>query len=512
VNHWTQGPAATGHNPDSASDDNWEQLLEFQSFGVSRDALRPLRTILAVARRSGCRTVIVEERYVDRDYRSEFSAFWSRRFDEKPALARRMHFFRAELGREHLHDLPAEHGYLGYCVLRPTALGPVGRTVLAPPPEAAEATLTAIVDRPTFFGQELPVRGVPFHQQDGEFLRCAHAAAWTCHYVAHHAGVVARRLTADIAQLPPAALSRFRPLPASGLTGEQLQALFTAIGIPAISYEVADLPAVPGSRRRGSPGGRDGAPPGRVFRGTREDYRQRILRVVCKYVNSGFPAVVLTENEHAFTIIGWDRRGEDIRLFACDDQVGPYEIVESPLEDSRGNWVGLMIPVPEKVFLTGEVAETRALGMLRAEPDLAEAEADEPVPDAADLVSGARPGGPVSIRSRLMEGRHYKRDLAGQGRDAEVVRVFRLAHLPHWVWVVEFHDRARRERGEPCVLAEVVLDSTSHDDLPAVNLLATTEVALDILEYSRLAGEDHDPAPAEVRRAVSAWQPIAARR
>jgi hypothetical protein len=37
------------------------------------------------------------------------------------------------------------------------------------------------------------------------------------------------------------------------------------------------------------------------------------------------------------------------------------------------------------------------------------------------------------------------------------------------VWVVEAHDRQARQAGEPCVLAELVLDSTSSDFVPRLD-------------------------------------------
>jgi hypothetical protein len=148
---------------------------------------------LEVARAGGATSVVIETRYIDLDYRSEYSAFYARTFQSAPDSAHRLHFFRAPLTADQLWRLPDDHGYLGYVIIRPSDLGPVGRTVLQAPPGMADAVRTRVRDPVCFFGQTLVVDGVPFMQQDSQLGRCAHAAAWMCHYTAHRRDGVARR-------------------------------------------------------------------------------------------------------------------------------------------------------------------------------------------------------------------------------------------------------------------------------------------------------------------------------
>src|SRR4051794_22993792 len=96
------------HRPRTQAD--WDAIVD--EYGGRRP--EPLRQALDVAADGGCKTIVVENRYVDADYRSEYSAFWSLRFQPPPGFARRMHFFGAELEDEHLHRLPEDHRYLGY--------------------------------------------------------------------------------------------------------------------------------------------------------------------------------------------------------------------------------------------------------------------------------------------------------------------------------------------------------------------------------------------------------------
>jgi hypothetical protein len=455
---------------------------------VVDEADKPFGEILRVVRERGCATIVIEESYADQDYASEYSLFWSGRFERRAPQAKRVHFFEGEFVAGDLPSLSADQGYLGYCVIRPTDLGAIGRTVIAPPPRLAKARLTRIVERPSMYGYALEVAGVPFCQQDGELLRCAHAAAWVCHYVAAHHRIVGRRLTAEIASMPSNDGSKHRPLPSAGLTGEQLQGVFSTIGIPAIYYEASDLPKLPADLRQANDvSNRDH---NRLVRD------QRVLSVVCKYLNSGFPVVVLTDSEHAFTLVGWNS-GEDgtTRLIACDDRIGPYEEICSPESDSgeRGQWRGFMIPLPTKVYLTGEAAENRARQMVSAESDHAIEDRDSVESDFSRIAPKLSfLGDGVSVRSRLIESRRYKTMLSRQGRHLEAIRVARMAHLPHWIWVVEFQNSHLRRRGEPCVLAEIVFDSTSHDERPDVSLLCTGSTMLDTKMAGRYEDDDSE--------------------
>src|SRR4051812_16372580 len=68
---------------------------------------RPLERCLEVARAGGARTVVVETRYIDLDYRSEYSSFFSKTFAEIPDTAHRLHFFKSEIAADQLEALSA---------------------------------------------------------------------------------------------------------------------------------------------------------------------------------------------------------------------------------------------------------------------------------------------------------------------------------------------------------------------------------------------------------------------
>lgn len=394
---------------------------------------------------------------MDADYRSDFASFWSTRFDVPSPFTRRVHFFRADLKEEQLPRLPARAraSYLGYSVLRPGPHqdGRVGRTVLAPPPRLQQATLTTIEDQVSFFGNRLKVVGVPWLEQDGEFLRCAHAAIWGCHYSAYKRGLVGRRLTAELVDVTPNVLSADRALPSRGMLLEQIQAVFAASGQPALRYVLGHLPNVPGvelpiptSNSAGLP-----HPPGY--------WDIRLFSVICRYLNSGFP-VMVTSSTHGWNLVGWFSSNGNIKFVASDDQVGPYEVIDSPFSDSRrAPWRSIMVPLPPKVYMSGEIAENWAHQNLRSFGLKAGA---SPSWRALAEALAATPKG-VSLRTFLRDSTVYKETLLDQNRPASVVDTLRMARLPHYVWVVEAHDRTLREEGKPSVLAEVLFDPHSSD-------------------------------------------------
>lgn len=447
-----ESAATVLHMRDDAS---WDALR-----GTYDSSGRPFAEVLAVARENGCKTVVVEHRYIDRDFRSEHSAFWSLRFQVPSPFTRRVHFFAQHVRQGGLHKLsaPARKSYLGYTVLKPFAPGRVGRTVLAPPPRVRAATLTLIKDTVSLFGNDLEVEGVPFCEQDREYLRCAHAAAWCCHYVAAARGLVGRRPTSNLVALTPAdTFSAERALPSKGMSLVQLQGVFGAMDQPALFYGFSNLPDVSGVPTPAPvKHGDDTVAPG--------FWDTRCISIICRYLNSGFP-VLIAGRGHAWVLVGWrrDDTSGHVTFIACDDQNGPYEEIPSPFTHYRAPWHGIMVPLPPKVFLTGESAENDAFHKLRG------IWSSSPT---TQRLAEALQDGRIQLRTRLKNVRTFKREIFDQTSSDDVLRLIRLARLPQFVWVVEAHVRARCHVEDRCVIATLLYDSTSNDARPGVCSIA----------------------------------------
>lgn len=468
IGDWNEPDPAEVHHP--VTDADWDAALSRYT-GSLNDL--PLRRCIEVARDSGATTLVVETRYLDIDYRSEYSAFYSKQFADIPDSAHRLHFFRGRLTRRTLWRLGTKSGYIGYVSVRPTSTGLVSRAMLPPPPSIASAVRTLVTERVNFFGQALQVTGVPFAQQDAQLGACAQAAAWMCHFTAYLKGETGRRTKADFSLMADASLHEGRSLPSGGLTVVQLSDLFRRFDLPAIFYAVGDLPrpGLPWQPPRAVP------PPPLVPHspvpapGT---WDHEIVPVVCRHLNSGSPVLVGTRN-HAFILCGYRRvdspRPGWIEFVRHDDQRGPYTVVTNVLNDidqgsasPYGPWKTMHVPVPEKVWLPPEAAERKG-GEYLAKSSARIASVwlpPRPFDPIADLITSDR----LALRTYAVASNKFKEQLGGRGLATGVRREYQLARLPRYVWVVEAIDRALRSAGKPCVIGEAVLDATSSEYAP----------------------------------------------
>jgi hypothetical protein len=457
---WNDPDPAEVHYP--TTDAEWDTALS-RYLGSLNDA--PLRRCVEVARSHGAATLVIETRYMDIDYRSEFSAYYSRQFADVPDSAHRLHFFGKHLESQSLWQLDAEHDYIGYTVVRPASTGLVSRALLPPPPDLESAVRTSVAEHVNFFGQQLPVRGVPFAQQDAQLGACAHAAAWMCHFTAFLRGDTARRTKADFSLKADASLHPSRALPSGGLTVTQLSELFRTFEIPAMYYLVGDLPSPQLPWQTPDPTGPPQSP---------GSWDHRIVAVACRHLNSGNPVLVGTNN-HAFILCGYRRAHQPqpgwIEFIRHDDQAGPYLVVHDVLNDIDqitgkiyGPWRTMHVPVPDKLWLAPEAAERKGgQFLLNASNQIASAAADPlPFTPLQDLINAKQ----LALRTYAIRSNDFKANLGARAISATIQTEYRLARLPRLIWVVEAIDRQLRQAGKPCVVGEAVLDATSSDHAP----------------------------------------------
>jgi hypothetical protein len=429
----------------------------------------PFRQCLDVLRAGGARSVVIETRYIDLDYRGEYSAFYSRVFDSTPDSAHRLHFFRASLTTDQVYDLPTDCGYLGYLIIRPTPVSRIGRSLFNPPPDIAPFIRTLVKDRVNLFGQELIASGVPFMQQDAQLGRCAHVAAWVCHYTAHLRGDVGRRAISDFALSIDAGLGVSRPVPSSGLSGYQMLELLRVFDLPAIFYNVQQLPRTPAAPW--APPDPVGPPdPSKPHPGL---WDTRIFRICCRYLNSGFPVLVVNR-DHAFVICGYKREPQAagqpdwITFFRQDDQRGPYLPATNVFDDRHAAsnytyspWEALMVPLPRKLWLPPEPVEFKGGELLLNAIPTAIANS---VPNANQLVQ-LLASQQLTLRTYAISSNRFKAETRGR-LSSELALQYRAARFPRYIWVVEAIDRSLRAGGNPCVLGEAIFDATSSELAP----------------------------------------------
>ena len=388
----------------------------------------------------GAQTAVIEYRYLDADYRSEHSSFYSITFRRYPSVAHRIHFFSQpppEVLEDEVQALDFStlaDSYLGLVVLRPVPGARVGRVALTPPP-GLEGEITCFThEEANVFGVPMKVRSAPFMAQDGQLGVCAHMSLWVAarhHHLAFgHPGFT----VASIAERIPAEMGRAAP--STGLTVQQLAAGCRALDLPPLVYKCenrSDLPT-----------------------------RESIPRIACRYLNSGMPVIVAAGGRHAFCLVGYTRvdagtTDERIHFIRQDDEAGPYQVVVDFAHDDYRPWQYLIVPLPAKVFVSGETAESLGKEKLIA----AAAESDDL--DVAELArSGADERGPIMFRSAVIRSNRFKEALEHRQYHPEIVARYRRLPMPKWLWVVEAVRRPERNLRQPAVVGEALIDATDH--------------------------------------------------
>jgi hypothetical protein len=182
-----------------------------------------------------------------------------------------------------------------------------------------------------------------------------------CHYSAFRGGRdVPRRLIAEFSEAVHPELAPGRPIPTLGLTVNQLSSLLIEFGTPPLHYEIEIL--------------------GDIDRPVEWPARDQaadavLMRMCCRYLNSGLPIIAIVlqgpinaafSARHALVICGYTRPDDDspsVSLIFNDDRRGPYLTVKDPLNDideaanEQYRWEHVLVPLPTKVWVSGEVAE-----------------------------------------------------------------------------------------------------------------------------------------------------------
>lgn len=229
--------------------------LRFRKFGSDSLSLlredRQRRYLIEYLADLGATSVVEEPHYFDRDYLSEFTAFYGSTARGYPNVCQRLHFFsgarvtRSSFARALAGGEPGKslaERYLGFVVLRPLPEAPIGRTVLRWYVDQDAATTPRITTPSRKYevhlaGLPLAVRGLAWQQQDSAVSACATVALWSMLHSSafddHHAIPTTAQIT-RLAYSRGASASRVFPSP--GLTAAQICEAIREAGLePAVA-------------------------------------------------------------------------------------------------------------------------------------------------------------------------------------------------------------------------------------------------------------------------------------
>lgn len=218
------------------------------------DAHRQLRYVESYVDDLGCRSLILERHYIDRDYMEDHAVFYSKNLQAFPNSCQRIHFFTCDvrtlrrqwarilsLSNSTLYSAEcaffSEQFYLGFCVVKPLPGCPIGRTVLKHKPAEGKSGYTRRFDcacdyKVHVMGIALKVRGLAFQQQDVGVSACATTALWSALQRARVAEQGSAATPAQISiRATQYALPFGRPMPAEGLSIDQMCQAVRSLGL-----------------------------------------------------------------------------------------------------------------------------------------------------------------------------------------------------------------------------------------------------------------------------------------
>lgn len=504
--------------------DELTKLLSGERIGFDGSAAHAAaKTIIRQLQAHGIRSAIVEFPYHDRDFADEYIAFHARLFRPGRKACTRIHFLTEpsenldhilarevrdeHLRADHLRGLStygAGGVYRGFCVVRPTRDTPIGFTVIARPKDEADFGRKLWAQFTThILGQEFRVNGFPFIEQDGRTGSCAQAALWM---VLRYLWAVEDGPWRSIPQLTVAATTVPDEINASSVptgsgglpTSNIIRALRAADRIP---HYFCGVPAL-----------HDGH--------FMLEWKNELdpIAIACRYLDSNIPVILLVghtsgrlpfiaapnvdrqpmpyerldiQNGHALTAVGYygDVKDKSPKVYGDDhlhiaqwvdglivhnDQAGPYvalsrsasrlEDVEEPQQLNQytcADIIGLVVPLPDEVFLRADKAEEYAWLFVTEKADAWWAtHFQQPNTEPAAKLDSDQ----LVARTFLALGYHHYQWLSSARAHATLLNVAAALHHPRYVWITEFYSMVDNVPDFDQVVAHVVADATASSE------------------------------------------------
>lgn len=455
--------------------------------------LAPLKNIAQQLIQCGCKTVLVQDPILDKEYQSEFKAFYSTTFVEHSRYSKRLHFFsltanaeesplsfidRAYAAWDRNGNPVQTTDYLGFVTLRPIKSCPIGRTVLAAPVSCSYLTVKDTF-RTTLAGRTFHVLGAPFMQQDSAVAACAHISLWM--------GLRARRrrdgrdafTIAQIASYAAEGLVFGRILPSAGMALNNMMTVLENLGYHGHLENISKRPG-------GNP-----TPAGK------REHREKLITALYPYLESGIPVIALfgssKEFMHSVVLVGhgWDAIDDSHRasvrsikisdkrqldlytpsawiseLYANNDNAGPYRKIETSGSDYSIENIKSIIPLlPKEVYLSAESAYLVFDAVIQEILlTILNTDALKDTAISFETINKA-----LVVRPYLSP-RHEFRKWALENTFGDLRDFYRQKHLPEQLWVFELNLKAGYhaagvKKSPTQRIGEVVLDPTgdAHD-------------------------------------------------
>ncbi|MBE9512763.1 MAG: hypothetical protein IMY77_01705 [Chloroflexi bacterium] len=447
---------------------------------------------------SVCKTIVIEQRYRDKDHSKALSSYYAKSFRQVETECTRLHFFARRLPLDFLDTKSTqelEHSYLGFCVLRPFTRRKIGRTVLRRlryQPALEFPTCQGVFEI-NLAGHKLSFEGSAFIEQDTMVAACASAAIWTSTTIMGTRFGLQQRSTSEITQLATQYLIENRPMPSEGLITEQMLHCLRAmdydpllVGVTSQKQAKHDIYSYIESE----------IPPILLCEFPHTGEGHAIVGIGHGYqvpVTNPIKAVLEWPGEHPleFTrssewvpsiLVNDDQRGPYRKLTFIDSQTLPARIsaihptvnmadlkleewrcpiaidVNMPFSTYSGgeeiaNIWGIIIPLPQGVLLTAVQAESKSARVIRW----------------WHWRTGVSLPKDLVLRTYLVPSNEYKERAKASGMDSFVKSLLAGKPMPRWIWVTEISSLTSYNSSNPddwLIQGQVIIDATSNAFTP----------------------------------------------
>ncbi|MFA5269589.1 MAG: hypothetical protein WC379_16610 [Methanoregula sp.] len=338
-----------------SSDQNNFEVFSHSSFENKLGSSNQALYIYDYLKHFSLKTIIAENKYIDRDYLIDYSKFYARSFNVDQKYTKRYHFFSAPISNDEIFSClkkcdvdvikKLQESYLGFTVIKPVfdkRRNPfIGRTLL-------KTYETEINGENRFylrewynislFGIPLKIQTLPFQAQDSAVGGCATSACWVALHPLSSMFGIQKYSPYELTDMSVTFPTLSRNFPSTGLTLHQIKSQFNAIGLETEFIDVDKIgQTAPGY--------------------TKND--DIVADAVKAYCNFGLPIIAAlrifkkpTKNRdgkesekplyHAVVISGYrHKNGKVTELYVHDDQIGPFHrvIPIGNFSDWSNEWV-----------------------------------------------------------------------------------------------------------------------------------------------------------------------------
>jgi hypothetical protein len=413
-------------------------LAQLPRFISSEYSATRIAQLLSHEISNAVRGILIEYNYIDKDYRSTYYNFYSKKGQYYRSDCVRLHFFDQTVTFDEAKtalvcpDRINDH-YFGYMVLRPTGIATIGRTVLSPDIRSGAGRFIITADHKVhLLGYKLSIRGFPSMDQHVDISVCAHAACWSIlrHYSERynvHREYLVHEITMMAHEFNPGGL-----VPSKGLQIAHAERVFQEAG--TFPVHIARSPA-----------------------GVKDDafYRQLIA-----YVESGFPLfAAMHARRHAVAVVGYGWRppvtgqaglryawDEVQSLAVVDDNYLPYMSI--PITGGTPYAVDVIdafiVALPEKIYYPADAVDQLAPALFTLGRPL-----------------GLPPKDETIIRYFITTGsafRHFVREHVSEF-DPKLLQYIMTLPYAQFIWIVEIATEEQWANGQ--IDARAVIDATA---------------------------------------------------